>query len=146
MARVYGYGITFVAGLTACLVSFGYGWGFVPGDDLLKTISDAALGLSGIVTAVVGFLLTLFVTQNLGTHPRRNAYRSLIVGLILSTALGFATSLAGFAVLEGASEQLRTIVPYMLLTVVYTIVFSLSVAAIEILEGTVEDAADNGVG
>ena len=132
-ARAGTYALAFVLGLAGCLAGFRFGWRFVPDDELLGTILESSLSLSGITIAVVGLLLTLYVTQQLGVEGKKKyVFMFLIPALTLASLLGFTTSLVSLAVLGSvASSRYREVVPYLFLAVLYTISGGIVIAVVE---------------
>ena len=128
------YAVVFSLGLVGCELSFGLGWGFTPQDDQLRTIASSGLALSGITVAVVGLLLTLYITRALHNDDKGPAFRNLVILLTAATVAGFSTSMAALAALEGVGgSDLREVIPYGFLGVVYSISVGLAISTIEIL-------------
>lgn len=127
--------LLFIAGLATLEFTFWQYWGYLPNDDNLTLILSASFGLGGITVAVVGLLLSLWVTTNMKGTEGSSFFRWLIISLLASIFVGFSAGMCALAALGGiGGQELREAVPYLFIGTLYMISIGLTGSVVAILK------------
>jgi hypothetical protein len=78
--------------------------------ETVNCIFDAGLTTSGMLIAVVGILLSIFISQNLKEKPAGSKIRSLIWALTISIAASFSMSIFALYLINYPGSEILTII------------------------------------
>ena len=78
--------------------------------ETVNCIFDAGLTTSGMLIAVVGILLSIFISQNLKEKPSGSSISQLIWSLTLSIAASFSMSIFALYLINYPGSEILTII------------------------------------
>lgn len=100
----------------------------------VEIIFSSTLSLTGILIAVVGLLLTMYITQALETGEWSGEFRILIRIITISVIIGFATSLVAlYSLANPECKILLTVLPLLFCSIIYINTFIVAATVITIL-------------
>lgn len=121
-------------GLVAVEAGAILGWGFRPNGEQLRDMANFGFTIGSISIGVVGILLSLFMTQGIGTKSEGPIFRVLIVCLTGASVIALASGFTAFVAAAGVGPcSLGEYSLYGLLAAVYAAAMGTVLTAIEIL-------------